>query len=870
MLSTVLDQGASGSRTLNYKLAVDSSYTFSLSDVLTDPDMITGNRGLYFKSDFEALGTRVKAAGNTYTDDRFDFETGDYLMTPFDSKWTNPDNSKLQGDSPVIRDLYDIKTKPDGIANPTDDEIRANQPDVIMYMEYSGDKVEAGKTCPSNNIVTIRVNRRTMYKDTKDNTFKQQTNFKFILTFTDSYATYKSDSGKIVVEYKNVTSELVINVTVTNKAPYQFDTNTYRPVSNVNMRVGDTFTVLTTPADYFNGSAIYSSVSATASKSYANYASTVENTVIDPSLMCDANGKRESGKVETYKFNDLTLDYLKGDGRLHDATKETEKNAFLGYTAIATDDAPWTLRMTLKYDATLFDATAYDKMNNEDIAGVQSGIAPIDYTVKALSACTNQPITIIITDAEGDTYEYTMYITVESTPPKAFSEKDNGTTRALNDGLSYTKTDKMFDLYMRVSDGGNSGAKSVVLNTGDTVNAYSALDVVINRVAYDPDSNDDANIALYVGANMTDIFTINDKKLTLRNSDNVFYNEKFEIRITDDNYKSFNIKCKSYDKTSNEDYLKFYVRDVGNNVFANAEEITIHITTLYSSLYNDHSAKNTIIESNGTYTINAADTVNVKAYDVYNGVGMDLEDTRRGERSSYQFLDYAKAVDSIDNVGTDKYIKDPDVAVDNGADPENPDDPIDFNILNYDVRVYAFLDENNGYSSMELADISQYFDIKRDNYNAYNNYFRLKQTEDNLHDLRDAYLIGGRSANGSTYRNDINTKLLNYVNNYFEFSIGDDGVSILFRPISANINNKILLYVEAEKKVGAVAVYPNANNSSLVAGSLFYVNVEDSKPIANSDEDDELLSVRGSVVKSIISADGNSETFPEQEGVNTF
>ncbi|MCH5163321.1 MAG: hypothetical protein J1G38_07565 [Clostridiales bacterium] len=889
-LSDTLGEGTT--KTVDYSLAVDSTYTFSLNDMFTDADMLTsdmfsasdlsfGHTGWLYKNDFDAIGNAVKAeisAGKPYTNNRFLYETGDYLMTPFGSTWKNPTNSDLHNADPIIRNLYDIKTKPDNKPDASDEEVRANQPDVIMYMEYSGEKVVAGVTTPSNNTVTIRVNRRTMYYDVASNSYKQQSKFKFILTFTDSHVTWVRNNDQVVPQYNNVTYELVINVNVINKAPYQFDQQTYRPTSSVKMRVDDTFVVLTTPVDYFNGKADYSEVSAQASRSYSRYTSSAGgNTVRDALLMCDAGGRRPGGAaVSTYKYEELTLANLNTpEYAIHDATNEMPKGAFLGYTAIARDDAAWTLRMDIKAEGRgrLFEITAHDILINEVVydengKDVSLGEMPIDYEIRALSSCTNQPITIIITDAEGAKYEHTIYVTVESTKPRALG--DEGSTRNLNDGLYYPEdmlnNKGLFEMYMRASGSGASVTKGVKLNTGKTVDVYSDINVKVSGVAFDPDSTDDGNIALYVGTSETDIFTINDKKLSYDNG--VYFNEKFEIRIIDETYKTFNIKCKAYDRSTNVDYIKFHVRDVGNNVYANALEITLRVTTLYSSLYNEHNAKMTEQTGNGMYNITKADTVYVKAYDIYSGVGLLQGDHRRGEQSTFQFLDYANAADSIDNEGADKYITDPDVAVNNNPDPEDPDAPIDFGVLNYDVRVYAFLDADKGYAAMPLEEISAFFDIKPNS-----NYFRLDQTKRagnllQIDEVRTKYLVGGRTANGNTYKNEINKQLLAFVNNYFDFSIGDDGVSIMFRPLTANIDNDILFYVEAEKKTGTVAVYPDESSSSLVAGSLFYVEVQDSAPVANTDK--AAMSFSGSAVKSVISADGSTENIPEVEGVNMY
>ncbi len=841
MLSTRLDPTNSNNkddlnRTVKISLAVGSSYNLNLAEIITDNDLLSNADGSWmWKSDYNKLDKNDP-------EQQFKRETGDYLMTPFDSTWKQTNNSELIGG---FAKLYDYKA--------TD----TAQPDVIMYMEYVGNKIVAGTTDPSNNIIKITANKRTI------NDGVAVKKFTFDLTFRDSYYTnVKNDISGVVEKVHNSTGVLTIEVTITNKAPNVLSSSESTVVNNITMRVGDSFTIMTTPFDYFNGVHSNSETSARASTSYRTYIGTDSSAVGDSKLFRNPATDSFDGRYSQYIYTGLTSDKLYASDDLAEEDIRYVRNwtdfdtskitgpIHLGYSAIADDDTPWALRMrTPTYSKSYFSATPHDRMSIEGTKGTKRAI---DFEITAVSACRNQPISVVIEDDEGAYVEYTFYVTVVSTPPRAITSADK--LHPLGAGLEFgadNSHDKgMFQAYMKAADGTANTVSSVLLNNNKTVKAYSTLTVNIDEVAYDPDNSDNNDISLYSGLEVP-LFAINNIGLELGDGDTSYSNSKFSIVPTSDN-KSFTITCNYYDNDSNVDNLTFYVRDVGDDRYENAREINISITTLYSSLSNKHAADKTSMLTPGNYKITGADTVYVKSHDLFLGYGDSAGADGVGKLSTYNFLKYQGMPEvSVDQTAeSGAYIIDPDVAL-NG------------DMLNYDVRVYAFMNNTaeDEFSALTLANASGYFNIQRSTTDANANYFRLRSENSAINsEFSRKYLIGGRTALGSSYNSYVNRDLLQYVNRYFEFSIGDDGVSLELRPVTANINNDILLYVEVEKKVGSVKVYPNDKVTALTAGSLFYVKVKDSAPIANASM--EARSFTGSAVKAV---DGQ---IPEVEGVN--
>ena len=161
----------------------------------------------------------------------------------------------------------------------------------------------------------------------------------------------------------------------------------------------------------------------------------------------------------------------------------------------------------------------------------------------------------------------------------------------------------------------------------------------------------------------------------------------FRIDVASD-LRSFKITCLTYNPDSDWDELKFYVRDVGNNIFKNAVPVTIRISTLYSAVTNDKQATSSSVE-NGALKPSVVGTTYVKPYDDYIGVSAavkPLPDEHKekivGVKSTYQFVNYKDMPESVDQLPEKTYsLTDKDVVN---------------NIYNrnYDVKVYALMERD--------------------------------------------------------------------------------------------------------------------------------------------------------------------------------
>lgn len=746
-------------KTISLNLAVsETGFNIDLGSVVIDNDLLkyTNNNSIFWKNDYDHL---LATYGTTNTaDDDLRLESGDYLLTP---------------DA-----LKDGKWKVGGV-------------EISLSMQNG---------YPVGNNLTVRVIERTLESDgtPKDD-------FEFVLDFADSYgAEHPNQAVK--------SGKLTIKVHVTNQTPRTRSGLT----SSVKMRVGDSFAVFSTPWSVFrSGSAQYS-------YSYKSFNDTIGSRT----------ERRESAGEGLVAYDKITdADYE--NNLLHDYDKGGAVKQDLGYLALATDDTPWSLRITdVSFDrATYGDAIGYTRRDLMYFDGKTQAESPaysrwpIDVTIEARSVCTRMPVTFTVSDGEKTT-QWTVYVTIESSLPRPITENDG---RPHNDGLEFTSTPGVFELYMQAATGSASDelGKTVTVNdsisgTQKSVKAYGSYTVSIPKLAYDPDSADNDNIGLYdssvvSGDGRTPIFRLNNIEIPRETGkDNVFVYDKYRIEIADMQFKTeFRITCLRYDPDINWDELTFYVRDSGNNTFANALPITIRISTLYSSITNEKAVERTV---RGTNEITSAETVYVKSYDEYVGNG-DVDENNVGKMSTYQFLKYAGVADSVDQNADfeDAPIVDSDVLSSARS-------------LDYDVRVYAFMDvdpdDRSVYNSKTLKSISSYFAVDRTN-----NTFGLTSENRDKAEIHK-YLVMGKYSNGMSYALPSGAPdRLAYIQKFFRFEIGADGVSIALRPVTTNTVD-ILFYVEVQKTTGNRTL-GIANDQPITAGSLFYVKVADSKPLPN-------------------------------------
>ncbi|MCH5351669.1 MAG: hypothetical protein J1F39_06860, partial [Clostridiales bacterium] len=764
-----------GNKTMELSLAVGSSYVLNLSSIITGNDIMpVNNQRRWWKTDYDGL----KNATNI--DDKFAYETANYIVSPFvEWKSTTKDaaNTALRNGNGTYTDTTTLA--------------EADQPDITIGMEYNTGSL-SNQSIPITNDITIHVNRRTIYKE--GNTSHTQTEFEFNLVFYDS-GHYYGDRNI----YNEGTGTLTIKINVTNKSP---ELRTGLIPTEVTMRVEDHFRLMTTPYDEF--------MSGTESNSVGWY----------------NRGEKIDSRDQSFNFSHFTTSVLADpETKVRNATVNDSAKADLGTAAIVKDDTPWTLRIkSLVYNETYFQIRRYDNLAYERDPD-ETGALHIVITALKTTA-SRMPVSVVVTDGEGSEVTFTVYISVESSKPQAISRADTS-SHSLNDGLEFINDSNgneihgEYSLYMTVYDG-TARSQNITLNDNSStvVKAFNELTINAANVAFDPDYNDNLSIGLYTptAEEGTSVFMFNNADVDMSVDGSYLVPGKFLITPLDGNLSKFSIRCLSFNSSKNYETLSFRVRDVGNNIAENAVTITIRIYTLFASMSNAHA----ISTSTSQITRLTVDNIYVKSYDEFMGIGIEEGDegfAHIGEQSSYQFLKYGGMPESIDQNSSKSgaYIIDPDVSMSN------------FN-LNYDVKIYAFMNGNgtDGFTSSDPSTLTDLFNV-----NVNNGTFALKNRSDSEFDIQ--YLIGGRRSTGASYDSLINKQLLMYLREYFVFSIGEDGVSITFRPITSNFDKKILLYVDIQKTVEASRTIA-PKNAQLSAGSLFYVDINDSKPIASTEE----------------------------------
>ncbi|MDE7406653.1 MAG: hypothetical protein K2M89_07275 [Clostridiales bacterium] len=880
-LSDNLDDYAGGKK-VNVALSIGQPYTLNLSYAITGGNLLkTTNNNIFWKADYDRLKADVADDSKYVTDpqkrkdDMFRLESGTYLHSPFESA------NNIQAYSTNARDLEtangDLRNgNAKFSSNPSYKNIRtAYLPDVIMYMEYyrmlGGNQEQDAlvqNAIPIDNNIYFRVNRRTTYQTVENgvNVSKQQNSFMFELTFTDSDG--------------NQTKKLYVSIDVINQTP-NIRTKATNATANIQMRVGDRFTVLTTPYNRFVGSEALDTASDYTTPTASARAST-SFAVVNNRAINGYAGITEAnllGRNAAVKFEDLTEKAMDGDKGVHSYDPDGGSNQHLGYVALADDDMPWGLRIekVSYYDSKCFEPTK--RSDGIPLEGTTASTGTdycLDVTIQAKAVCRNMPVTITLVDSDMARVTFTLYVTVVSSKPIAIDYGD--TQRKLNAALSPVYSTVMgqqqlqhgiYSMYMISDNVTNLSTtetinnvstvtatyKEVTLNSGSKVKAYGKVRLPIDEIAYDPDSGD--VLAMYNedrSANEAPYNVVSLNGSAMEKNGNIYSNDTFTVEISSD-YRWFTIECKTYNNISDVDVLRFYVRDSGNNVYENAIPIEIRICTLYSSITNDAQMTNTAIRQE-QFQRGSIASVSVKSFDDYSGTSIDLPTDEeelnkiKDVQSTFQFLTYPNMPASVDQTTTSaKPINDPDV-VKNTAN------------LNYELRIYAFMtnvgDSESEFEAVSLENISTLFNLnpsvvnkkvlalKSDTALRDNAYLNEKQIGINN------FLIGGFYSDGVSMTN-VNRSLLLFLQRYFMFEVGDDGVSLSFKPISANHGVDIPLYVQVKKYISdSRAVLPS--DVDTVCGDIFYVNVKDSAPIAVNPEDDEtgVLRFSGKVGDSAI------------------
>lgn len=800
---------------ITVQLPVGQQYQFSIKDVITPGNLLTNQYNqLFWEEDYLDLKENTES---TDLNNMFRLETGLYLMSPFENWNPTTDTHLRDGSAGFSNSQTDQKYGTDV----------GNQPAVAMYMDYytsgaNGAKIYgpvSRQSKPDSNSIYFTVNRRMTYtvRDEHNNDVTvQQNRFSFRLSFKDSDG--------------HSTSNLYVILEVTNKTPTVlgniYGSNGIIQNGVVKMRVGDSFTLITTPYDKFTGSDPLEKVS-------AGYSTT--HRLIAQKNIGDADLLRDNAPV---KYSQLTASALEGQYKLHDYIESsTDSSAqHLGYLAVADDDTPWGLRIE---NVKPYITGRFDVPREKDKLPLEGNMTGETYalsvTLTAMAVCTNMPITVTLVDANDARVTFTMYVTVESSRPLPI--QDGNPTYRRHAALTQTSTVGLFETYMVTSAFGSADPVSVRLDgSGNrSVNAYGVIELPVGKIAYDPDEEDHNAIALYTDNSVKNynVFTLNG--VAMARDGSAYVSDCFRIEPSGD-LTSFTIKCLTYNASRDYDTLGFYVKDVGNNVFDRAVYIQIRIYTLYSSIVNETQATTKKIINQTIPERGVVDNINVKPVDDYNGISVELQDDedllaeKYEVASTYQFLQYVGEHISVDQtLSVGQGIKDYDV-IQNDVN------------LRYGMKIYAFLDPIEQYSpeykTASLTQISALFDF--DPRVLTKNNWYLKNPEQT-----ERYLIGGYNLDGSPLGG-VNEALVMFINRYFIFEIGADGVSLEFRPVTSNINVKIPFYVELEKNVGSRSVKPA--DTAYRCGTIFYVDVLDSTPIATEREN--ILSFTGCVGES--------------------
>ncbi|MCH5165806.1 MAG: hypothetical protein J1G01_05340 [Clostridiales bacterium] len=812
-----------GDKQINVSLHVNQTYSFSIYNVVSSTNLLSKNSAYFWEKDYNDLKNSVGSAGSTNgnLEDRLKLESGSYLKSPFEG-WQATNNDDLRAGRAGFTD--------------TNSQTVLSQPDVIMFMNtLNNASLTTSGVTPDGNAVTIRVNRRMTYNGS------QIKDFKFSLIFTDNNG--------------NSTARLFILVTVTNQAP-TVRMNAVENARNLRMRVDDSFTVLTTPYDNFTGVLSGSTVSAQQSTSYATLTNPTRSGIGQRNLTrLESDFPSASEYARAVKYEDLNAADVDGNDtyKLHSFNSSNAEAQHLGYLALADDDTPWALRI---FDITYGDESCFALTDVRDtmlLEGASAGRGyGLDAIIVARKVCTNMPIIITLVDGDDSYVSVTIYVTVESSKPSPIMDNDSRRERHKALLTTYENGQEVAGVYETYMIANSAVATKlagvdIIDNstnpaTNKNITVYGELTLRVDEIAYDQDSNDQPYISLYDGGDEYNLFTMNglsmDKNVRT-NADGtkteIYSNGTFEIEV-EQGYAKFTIRCLTYNPYSDWDELKFYVRDVGNNIFDNAIPIKIRISTLYSSMTNKHQ---TAVVRGGTIYDRAIDTVYVKGYDDYAGDSVNPDpNIIIGENSTYQFVNYGGVPDSIDQdvSSRDWMIDDPDIK--KGLTGSN-----------YGVAVYAFMapDYDTGtYTPLDIGDVSALFDLNQQKLQS--GYWSFKEGVDATTDiaLRD-YRIGGVQTSGAAYTT--NNALITFLQQYFIVDLGKDGLSLSFKPVTTTQDIKILLYVQVEKYIDrSRSIGPKS--SQIKSGSLFYISVKSSAPIANNESTE--LSFTGKIGESHI------------------
>ncbi len=759
------------------RAAGETSAPINLYDFVNDPDIYVvqgANKELATEEQFLRTGDKK----SRYYD-QLAFETKDYLKSPF--TYVTGSNSHNPTNEQTINGQAGLSY------------MGSSTSDVIMTMMTDSSQIVNGavtdKTQPTNNSIYFKVNRRTTVLEESGGIqiAKDKSEFTFKLKFGDSNNAYTDDVMTFVVK-------------VVNKAPVKAT-----PVSNIRMRSGHRFTLLTTYFDNYIGG--------------VDGGSYAYNNSLTKLKYWDERNEKSDGKW-VYNGNSLAYSDITSDSQVVeelgtnkqntlDSTSHESSGYDLGYIGIANDDKAWQMRIVdRKVPSGYGDPFDIGALNMMSVEGSDSSLYgnkyPTALTITAKRACNDVPLEIKIIDGEGGVYVFTLRITVISSPPIARDPSDASDNKILSDadiegvpqGDGYLRsTFRIFTL--------PSGDKTI--NIGDGIGERAAKRLFTIRatdVATDNDSGEESSLALFDGGR----FSVNNTAL-VRSSDGIYHAPYFDIIVDyndpDKSDKSFTIIATGYNPNSAYEVLQFYIGDPGNNVMSNALLVTIQVYTEYSDMTNTTVAG----LSGGAYNsyLNGSNEYHVRPYDEYMGYGAYENGENIGIASVYNYLK-GKPADSSATYA----IEDPDVET--------------IGSRQYPVTLYAMTDQNGDPLSQDTLNSM----LQRD---PVTGTFRLKDRVT----TGQTYRIASIDKDG-TVSFAQNSARLAAVEKYVSFSFLRDGSGISFVPKTATLDKKLMLYVEVEKTVGSRTSI--RTDGVLYGGSLFRLVVDNSAPRAIGDEGD--------------------------------
>lgn len=382
---------------------------------------------------------------------------------------------------------------------------------------------------------------------------------------------------------------IVFRITISNQAPVALIKDagqSYVTSREIKMRTGEVFTVLPTSWDKFIGG--LDGIGIPSQGMDDNFYGTLtkaqreliaERYAIGAGSSDYALFGNRSNISETssdlfmrYSFSDVgRKTSLDKDGFVFDSTSGTATHGYydengvyhesgsLGFLALADDDLPW----GLKFRAANPFGISTTSLDWSAVNTVDNGRYAMGLQIKAVSGCTNVPVTFTVYDSEGKSIQFTFRITVENSNP--------------------------YLLGGSVNPDYNIGFDSAENEYTVTMKYGQSLTLPITAICSDADANDRNNLRTY-GMYNGSTFAID----SVQGVDSNSY-----VSLTDDR-GSVTIKCTGVFLTSATSTLvEFYVVD---NLATVPLLVKIRVSTVFGGLTDGESTAAFTAESVSEYT----------------------------------------------------------------------------------------------------------------------------------------------------------------------------------------------------------------------------------------------------------------------------